>query len=288
MEKEDLKAITGFPVVVLFGVGMALAGGVYSSYSGGRPLFTQLIALVFLIQWIIFIPSFVFQTEKFYDLTGSLTYISVTLIAFYMNPNKDIRSIVLMALVLIWAIRLGSFLFMRIHKAGKDGRFDEIKPKFFRFLTAWTLQALWVTFTLSAALAVITSKIHKEPGIFLGLGLLIWIFGFSFEVIADLQKSRFRSQAANKGKFIQSGLWSHSRHPNYFGEILLWVGIAVIALPILQGWQWVTLISPVFVAFLLTQISGVPILEKRADAKWGGQDDYETYKQKTPVLIPKL
>jgi len=125
-------------------------------------------------------------------------------------------------------------------------------------------------------------------GIFALIGFLIWIFGFAFEVIADSQKNRFRANPDNKGKFIHTGVWSRSRHPNYFGEITLWIGVAIIALPILRGWQWVTLISPVFVTLLLTRISGLPMLEKRADDKWGGQQDYEDYKKRTPVLIPRI
>ena len=115
-----------------------------------------------------------------------------------------------------------------------------------------------------------------------GLGL-----GFAFEAVADSQKSRFRADPANKGRFIHTGLWAWSRHPNYFGEIVLWIGVAIIALPVLRGWQWVTLISPVFVTLLLTRVSGVPMLEKRADEKWGGQEDYEAYKERTPVLVPR-
>ncbi|MFN8411704.1 MAG: DUF1295 domain-containing protein [Anaerolineales bacterium] len=191
-------------------------------------------------------------------------------------------------LVVIWAIRLGSFLFMRIQKAGKDGRFDEIKPSFIRFLNVWTIQALWVTFTAAAALVAITTSVRKELDGFAIIGALLWMIGFTIEVAADSQKSRFNADPMNKGKFIQRGLWSRSRHPNYFGEILLWVGVAVIALPVLQGWQWVALISPLFVTLLLTRVSGIPLLEKRAYEKWGGQEDYETYKKNTPVLIPKL
>jgi steroid 5-alpha reductase family enzyme len=146
---------------------------------------------------------------------------------------------------------------------------------------------LWVTFTVSAALAAITSSLRKELGLLALIGSLIWLFGFAFEVIADSQKNRFREDPANKGKYIQSGLWANSRHPNYFGEIVLWIGIAIIAIPVLQGWQWVTVISPLFVTILLTRISGIPMLEKRADEKWGGQEDYEAYKKQTPVLIPK-
>jgi len=150
----------------------------------------------------------------------------------------------------------------------------------------WTLQGLWVTFTFAAALAAITSGKREELGWFALIGFLVWLFGFAFEAISDNQKNRFRADPANKGKFIQSGLWAKSRHPNYFGEIMLWIGVAIIAIPVLQGWQWVTMISPVFVTLLLTRISGVPMLENRADEKWGGQEDYEAYKKRTPVLFP--
>jgi steroid 5-alpha reductase family enzyme len=191
-------------------------------------------------------------------------------------------------LVVVWAVRLGSFLSRRIQKAGRDDRFDEIKPSFFRFLNAWTIQGLWVTFTMAAALVAITTTARKELDIFALVGFLVWAFGFGIEVIADTQKSRFNADPANKSKFIRTGLWSRSRHPNYFGEIVLWIGVTVIGMPVFQGWQWVALISPVFVTLLLTRISGVPLLEKKADKKWGGQAEYEAYKKATPVLIPKL
>jgi steroid 5-alpha reductase family enzyme len=211
----------------------------------------------------------------------------VTIIALLLIPRVDGRSILLASLVVIWAARLGFFLFRRIQREGKDARFDELKSSLLRFFNTWTLQGLWVTFTLSAALAAITSTKREALGSFAMIGLLIWVFGFVIESIADAQKNRFRSDPENKGKFINTGLWARSRHPNYFGEIMLWIGVAVITLPNLQGWQWATLISPVFVALLITRISGVPMLEKRADEKWGGQEDYETYKERTPVLIPR-
>jgi steroid 5-alpha reductase family enzyme len=106
--------------------------------------------------------------------------------------------------------------------------------------------------------------------------------------VADNQKGRFKADPANQGKFISTGLWAKSRHPNYFGEIVLWIGVLLIAVPVLEGWQWVALLSPVFVALLLVKGSGVPLLEAKADKKWGGQPDYEAYKKNTPVLIPKL
>jgi steroid 5-alpha reductase family enzyme len=288
MEKTDRNALVTLFVVILVGLGVAIAGSQGGASVLGIPLFAFSVGLAFLIQWLAFIAAYLLQTEKFFDLTGSITYISVTLIAVLLGPAVDGRSILLLALVVIWAARLGTFLFRRIRKAGKDARFDEIKSSFVRFLNTWTLQGLWVTLTLAAALAAITTAFRRPLGWAAVIGLLVWGLGFGIEGVADAQKSRFRADPENKGKFIQSGLWARSRHPNYFGEIVLWIGVAIIALPILRGWQWVTLISPLFVALLLTRISGVPILEKRADEKWGGQEDYEAYKERTPVLIPRL
>ena len=288
MKTTDRNALIAFPILILVGFLIALAGSQGGVLIFGVPLFALSVGLAFLIQWLAFIPAYLLQTEKFFDLTGSITYISVISIAITFSAGVDVRSLLLSALVVIWAIRLGSFLFGRIKKAGKDDRFDELKPSFIRFLNVWTIQGLWVTFSMAAALVAITTTTRKELDVFAIVGFLIWIFGFAIEVMADSQKSRFSANPENKGKFIQTGLWSRSRHPNYFGEIILWIGIAVIAFPVLQGWQWVALISPVFVTFLLTRVSGVPLLENKADKKWGGQEDYESYKKRTPVLIPGL
>lgn len=288
MKDADRNALIAFPVVVLVGVGIAIAGSQHSASVSGVPIFALAVGVAFTIQWLAFIPAYLAQTEKYFDLTGSITYITVTTLAVLLSAEIDRRSALLLAMVVLWAGRLGTFLFNRIMRAGKDARFDDIKPSFIQFLNTWSLQGLWVTFTLAAALAAITTTVRADLGWIALIGTLIWIAGFGIEVVADAQKDRFRADPENEGKFIQSGLWSRSRHPNYFGEIVLWVGIAIIALPVLRGWGWVTLISPVFVALLLTRISGVPMLEERADEKWGGQREYEAYKDRTPVLIPKI
>jgi len=288
MKKTDRNALIAFPILVIIGLLFTLAGSQGGSSVFGIPLFALLVALAFLIQWLAFVPAFLRQTERFFDLTGSVTYISVVTIGTLLGAAVDARAILLWALVVIWAVRLGTFLFRRIRRAGKDNRFDDIKPSFIRFLNAWTIQALWVTLTVGAALAAITTANRTELDLFALIGLPVWLLGFGIEVVADAQKSRFSANPENRGRFIQTGLWTRSRHPNYFGEIILWIGIAVIALPVLRGWQWVTLVSPIFVALLLTRVSGIPLLEKRADEKWGGQPDYETYKRTTPVLIPRL
>jgi steroid 5-alpha reductase family enzyme len=286
--KTGRNSLFVMPVLIVFGFFLAVTGSQGGNTLSGIPVFALSVGLVFLIQWLVFVPAYWRQTEKFFDLTGSLTDITISTLALAFSPNVDARAILLWVMVVIWALRLGSFLFRRIHKTGKDDRFNEIKPSFIHFLNTWTIQALWVTFTASAALIAITTVTRKGLDIFALIGFLVWAFGFAMEVIADAQKSRFNADPNNKGKFIKTGLWSRSRHPNYFGEIILWIGIIIIALPVLQGWQWVALISPVFVTLLLTRVSGVPLLEKKADQKWDGQIEYEIYKKQTPVLIPWL
>jgi len=283
--KGSLAAIA---VAVLVGVGVAWAGSQDGAVIGGVPVFAAAIGIAYLAQWIVFIPSYLLHTEHFFDITGSLTYISVMLFSVLAGGSAGPRSILLAVLVLVWAGRLGSFLLRRVRRTGKDVRFDEIKNSFSQFLMTWTLQGLWVSLTLAAALAAVTSGGGSgELDVFAWVGLAIWAVGFGIEAMADLQKNRFRADPGNKGEFIRSGLWALSRHPNYFGEIVLWVGIAIIALPALSGWQYATLISPVFVYLLLTRVSGIPLLEKKAEERWGGREDYEAYKSATPVLVPR-
>jgi steroid 5-alpha reductase family enzyme len=286
MKKSDRNALGVLPIVLLIGAAVAVAGSYGGATAFGVPVFALAVVLAFVIQWLAFIPAFLLQNEGFFDLTGSITYITVTIVAVVLGPPVDGRSLVLLCVVVVWAARLGTYLFRRIRKSGKDERFDAIKPSFIRFLNTWTLQGLWVSLTLAAALAAITTDLREDLGVIAIVGLLVWAAGFAVEAAADMQKSRFRAEPANKGRFIHSGLWAWSRHPNYFGEIVLWIGVALIALPVLQGWQYVTLISPVFVILLLTRVSGVPLLEKRADGRWGGQAEYEAYKASTPVLVP--
>ena len=273
-------------IVIFLSSLIALAGSQESISISNIPLFGLVVILIFIIQWFVFIPSFINRTEHFFDLTGSLTFISTVLFTLMVIPEIYLRDVVIALLVIIWAVRLGSFLFLRVRKDGGDGRFDIMKTKFWWFLMTWNIQGMWVFLSLAAGLAAMTSNQKLEADIFLLIGLVIWIIGFAIEVIADNQKSKFRSNSVNKDKFISTGIWSWSRHPNYFGEILLWIGITVIALPVLQGWQFITLISPIFIIFLLTQVSGVRLLELRGKKKWGDNEEYQRYIQSTSVLIP--
>ena len=285
MASKSVESLIQVGVAVAIGVGIAFAGSDGGVTAGGIPVFALCAALAFAINWIAFVPAAIAKTEHYYDLIGGVTYISVISVALLLSGDLDLRAMLVGGMVMIWALCLASFLFLRISKAGKDGRFDVIKQEPLRFLMAWTVQALWVLLTAAAALAIITGGVQKPLGIIGIVGLAIWAIGMLIEVVADRQKSAFRRDPANKGAFIQSGLWAWSRHPNYFGEIMLWIGMAIVALPVLDGWRWLTLISPVFVAFLLIRVSGIPLLEQRADERWGGEDAYEAYKRRTPVLM---
>ncbi|MDR7161414.1 DUF1295 domain-containing protein [Arthrobacter sp. BE255] len=288
MKDADRKALMILLIAAAVGVLVAVAGSQGGATLGGFPLFALGVAAAFLIQWLAFVPAFSAQTEKYYDLTGALTYISITVFLVLLIPGVDARGLLLAAMVVVWAGRLGSFLFRRVSKHGKDDRFDELKPSFFRFLNTWTLQGLWVVLTATAAWVAITSATRVALDWWALIGFVVWAAGFGIEMVADSQKRRFKADPANKGRFISTGLWAKSRHPNYFGEIVLWIGVLLVAVPVLEGWQWVALLSPVFVALLLVKGSGVPPLEKKADQTWGGQADYEAYKANTPVLVPTL
>lgn len=248
--------------------------------------------LALAINWLVFIPSAIAKSDTFYDTTGAITYLSVTALACYAAYSAlgslDTRAIVLAAMVAIWCVRLGTFLFIRIHAmGGTDSRFEKIKTSPSRFLAAWTLQALWVILTASAAMAAITVNEPQPIGVFFWIGLVVWLIGMFFETVADAQKSKFKADPDNKGDFIDVGLWKWSRHPNYFGEITLWTGVLIIAVPVLSGLSWLVVISPIFVFLLLTRISGINLQEEQAKERWGDDPAYQEYRKNTPVLFPK-
>ena len=244
------------------------------------------------IQWLAWIPASLAKSERYYDLTGGLTYLTVvgfTLWAGSQSESPSARELIVSLLVVIWALRLSSFLYLRIHRTGKDGRFDRLKTSPIRFLVPWTIQGLWVFLTMIVVI-VINSQADSAPelGIWDAIGLLMWLLGFSIEVIADNQKSAFNANSENQGKWIDSGLWSYSRHPNYLGEIMLWTGIACFGISCFSGMERLAWISPIFIYLLLTKISGVPILDRRGLEKWGDQPEYHKYREETPTLLPRL
>ena len=287
--KEYSISLICILIAFLVSIAAAQNGALYNNY----PISIICMALSFIIHWLVFIPSFFYKTEKFYDITGTVAYMSILITTAYLlsiikNEVVLLRSILSIIFVMIWAIRLGAFLFTRVIKVGEDKRFEDAKKSFSKFLMFFNISALWVFLTIVNVLTMIINNSDSITDIFFIIGFSIAIIGLIIEVVADRQKRKFRMNISNKGEFIRSGLWNISRHPNYFGEILIWLGISFSTLPILSGWQFITLISPIFVILLLTKVSGINLLETAADEKWALDKNYQDYKEKTSVLIPFL
>ena len=278
--KETLSNL--FASLLAFSISLILA-----SITKIEPI-TYVVLIIFFIQWILFIPAYLFQTEKFFDLGGSITYLAAINYIFindYLTNGLNMGSILLSFLIMIWTLRLGYFLFNRVMKKGEDKRFKLLKLSPVKFFMTWTLQGSWVSICSLCALTAISSNSGVIINSLFYLGLIIFILGFSIEIIADFQKMKFRADTKNENKFINYGLWHYSRHPNYLGEIILWTGIAIISFSSLNGYQYITLISPIFTYFLLVYISGINILERDGEKKWGHLNSYKQYIKDTPKLL---
>mgnify|MGYP001260288348 FL=1 len=243
---------------------------------------------VLIIHWIAFIPALLFKTEKFYDLTGSICYAFSAIFVYIQTYGISFSlSLFISLAVLIWTLRLGGFLLIRVLDAGEDKRFRTIKTNPTQFFMTFNLSALWVVICSLCALTAVSNGVFEVSPIFY-LGLSVFMAGFLIEVIADNQKTSFRAIPENRNSFITTGLWSVSRHPNYFGEVTLWAGIAIMSVPYLKGIQYWTLISPIFSFVLIYFVSGVRMLEARANVKWGENLDYQAYVKKTPIFFPRI
>ncbi len=284
--KNAPRSIAIVAFATLLGVGFAWLAGSNGIQHSGLTVFAICAALAFVVNWLAFVPAAIAQTEKYYDLIGAVTYISMLVTACVLSAPLDIRAIVVAAMVAVWSLRLGTFLYNRIHSVGGiDQRFDAIKVNPPRFLVAWTLQAVWAIITAAAALVIISAADRVPLDIFFWIGSAVWVFGFAVEVIADRQKGAFRANPDNAGKFIDEGLWSWSQHPNYFGEITLWTGIVIIAFPLLSGWSFLVFASPLFITLLLTKISGINMLDAAAAKRWGDDEEYQAYRERTSKLL---
>lgn len=279
-------------VCLMLGLSIVAIGQPSGTAIFGLPTLLVCVLFSFFVQWLIFVPSYLVKTERFYDLSGSLSFIGVIVIALAYSAPVNAYQITLGAMVILWAIRLGIFLSLRIHRDGKDDRFIDIKRNKYSFFVAWTIQGLWVLISAACVLVVISTNTEKSDNIGIWdqacfyMGSLLWLLGVSIESIADWQKRTHKIKSPNT--FIQSGLWSRSQHPNYFGEICLWTGLAIASLPFLHSWQYFSLMSPVFIFVLLTKISGIPMLDTKANIKWGKDKNYQAYVKRTPVLMLKL
>ncbi len=248
-------------------------------------VFLQSFLLILTLQVIFFLIAFILKTDIFTDLVYSLTFIISTLWQLISNKSFFCPQIFLTVLVTVWGLRLGGYLFIRILKTKKDARFNKIRQSFFKLAGFWILQAITIFLVLLPVFVVLKSNQEKfSPLMF--LGSLIWLTGFLLETVADWQKFQFKSKKENRDHWVNVGVWKHSRHPNYLGEMLCWWGIYVYSLPFLKGWEYLTIISPLFISLMLRFVSGIPILEKSHDKKYGNSSEYQNYKKKTNLLIP--
>lgn len=241
------------------------------------------LAIALLINVALFVPAFLLKTDKLTDISYSLTFIFLSIRAFLASSGSA-KAQVLLAMILLWAFRLGIYLWMRINRLGRDKRFDDIRTHAIKFFGFWVLQGLSVWLIMLSSL--LFWKATNQTGLFAVFGIIIWALGLTIESIADYQKANFYRTQNHQQLWINTGLWRYSRHPNYFGEILVWVGIYLFTV---TAFAWPTalfaLISPLYIMVLLRFISGVPKLEKSADAKFGHLPNYRAYKRSTNCLL---
>jgi steroid 5-alpha reductase family enzyme len=249
----------------------------------------QIMLISLLISLIIQIGFFSYaaakKTDKVTDLSYGLTFILIALF-FLVSSSFQLIQVVLFFMVLAWGLRLVSYLLTRILKIKADSRFDEIREDFFKFAGFWLIQAVTVWVIMLPSVLILQSTKSLQPTTLTLVGFGVWLTGLTIETFADKQKFEFKNKKENKGKWIQSGLWKYSRHPNYFGEMLCWWGIYIFALPFLSGWEYITIVSPLFISFMLLFFSGIPPLEKRYNERYKDNKEYQKYKNDTPLIIP--
>ncbi len=249
------------------------------------PLITALL-ISFAIQIFFFLFAATFKTDKFTDLAYGISFVIIALYFLFTNNTYFPTQIAIALAVTVWGVRLATYLFIRILRIKKDTRFDERRENLLEFAKFWLLQAISIWVIMLPATLILSSNQSNLVQQLLIPGALIWALGFIIETIADWQKFTFKNKPENKNKWADTGLWKYSRHPNYFGEILCWWGVFVIALPYLEGVELLSIISPAYITILLLFVSGIPPLEKKHDEKYGDRADYREYKEKTSILIP--
>jgi len=259
-------------------------------------LFVLVFCTNFGIQAVFGILALLLNTEIFFDFVGSLTFISCSILCLMFDETPEVSTsikeikVIQMVCVCLWAGKLGSFLLYRVLKSDGDKRFVEIKKSKVRFFRVWMIQGAWVYLNMVPSLFVFTAKKENPRLALVSLaGWALYAFGLIFETVADYQKTMFRSKEENKEKFITTGLWSISRHPNYFGEILLWYGLFIAAVPYFTSpFNYLSIFCPTLTALLIVKISGVPMLEKSGLKKWGDDPKYIEYLNTTSSIIPCL
>jgi steroid 5-alpha reductase family enzyme len=238
------------------------------------------------IQVVFFFFAALFKTDKVTDLSYSLSFILLAVLLLAGRRGAHTLQILLTLMIVVWGARLGSYLLVRILKMKRDARFDGIRESLPKFAAFWFFQAVTVWVVMLPATLFLSLKQAPVLSPAVWIGAAVWLAGLIIEGTADIQKYRFRIDEANRGRWIEHGLWRWSRHPNFFGEILCWTGLFVLVAPSLSNWMWVSLAGPLFITMMLLFFSGIPTVEKRSEASYGANPDYRRYKESTSLLIP--
>lgn len=244
------------------------------------------------MQFTFFLVACSCKFDKVTDFAGGTNFVVLAVLTFCLATTWNWRQITVTAFIVVWGLRLSGYLLYRIIKIGEDKRFDDKRENCLAFAGFWTFQAVWV-FTVSLPVIFVNApssatKLNPDndwtPQDI--VGAIFFVVGLLCEAFADIQKFNFRNDPNNKGKWCDIGLWKYTRHPNYFGEITLWWGIFIMSTSILTYGQWAAVLGPLFTMAILLFLSGIPLLEKKADERYRKNELYIEYKTKTSPLVP--
>jgi steroid 5-alpha reductase family enzyme len=246
------------------------------------------LVIVLIIQLLFFVFAALKKTDQVTDLSYGLSFVLLAILT-YLQIKGSLQAMLLTIVISIWGVRLAGFLFMRIRKLKKDARFDGIREKFWKFAQFWLLQGVSIWVIMLAALVFYSKNLNTitlNPLAYVFLGVAV--LGIILETIADNQKFAYKNDAKHSGHWADVGLYKFSRHPNYLGELLMWWGVFGFIAPTLMGWEWLTIISPLYISLLLLHVTGIPTTEKRNDKIYANNKEYGEYKKRTGLLLPKF
>ncbi len=245
------------------------------------------LALSVLIQLLFFIIAIAKKTDKVTDLAYGVGFVSLSGAALAADSTYTWSKVVIFGMILLWALRLSTYLLIRIFAMGRDKRFDGVREYAQKFIKFFLFQGLAVWLISLSSLVTITAASDISNTRFISIiGILTFLSGLTIESFADYQKFQFKKNSKNKDNWIETGLWKYARHPNYYGEMLVWWGIWIFSLSIIPNLWAITILSPLTITSILLFFSGIPPLEKRYNVKYKGNKEYEKYKKSTRLLIP--
>ncbi|PIQ73374.1 hypothetical protein COV58_02905 [Candidatus Roizmanbacteria bacterium CG11_big_fil_rev_8_21_14_0_20_36_8] len=249
-------------------------------------IFIWTLIISFAVQILFFVYAAIRQTDTVTDLSYGLTFIILAFTGLFSTKMFFIFQLIVFGMVLLWGIRIATYLFIRIKKMKRDKRFDGIREKFLSFAAFWFFQAITVWIVSLPATYLHMQKYDMSLNSIMIVGVLIWSAGMIIETVADMQKFNFKNNLNNSGKWIDTGIWKYARHPNYFGEMMCWWGIFIFSLPFQSGLSWLTVIGPISITYILLFATGIPTLEKKYNERYKDNADYQTYKNNTNLLVP--